>query len=238
MLLAIDTATHTASIALYDEQGVQGEVTWRRRETHTRSLMPELVRLLELTGQSVAAVRAIAVTTGPGSFTGLRSGLAAAKGLAFSLKADLIGVPTLDAVASAGMGLEARGTAQPPVCAVIQAGRARYGAALYENDGGAPRRVSDYLFGSAESVMALVRESVHGARLWVTGEVDAGLRQAFERGFGGTVIWQNPAFEVRRAGFVAALAWARWQAGQVDDIERLAPYYIPTAALKDDAVAK
>ena len=82
MLLAIDTATRTASVALFDERGVVGETTWHPRENHTRSLIPEVIRLLELCGGRIGEVNVVGAATGPGSFTGLRIGLSAAKGLA------------------------------------------------------------------------------------------------------------------------------------------------------------
>src|SRR5438128_99563 len=104
MLLALDTSTNAPSIALYDERGIVGETTWRTHENHTRSLMPEIVRLMELVGTDVSALKAIGVATGPGSFTGLRIGLSAAKGLAYSLNLALIGVPTLDISASVLVG--------------------------------------------------------------------------------------------------------------------------------------
>ncbi|MCI0476781.1 MAG: tRNA (adenosine(37)-N6)-threonylcarbamoyltransferase complex dimerization subunit type 1 TsaB, partial [Anaerolineales bacterium] len=81
MLLAIDTATRTASIALYDAAGVHAETTWRSRENHTVELMAQVVRLFELAHATKEDVQAIGVALGPGSFTGLRVGMSVAKGL-------------------------------------------------------------------------------------------------------------------------------------------------------------
>lgn len=224
MLLAIDTATNVPSIALFSAQGILGEITWQTREHHTRSLMPEIVRLLELLAVDTKQVEAIAVATGPGSFTGLRIGLSAAKGLAYSLHAALLGVPTLDVTASAC-------ALQPlPVCAVMFAGRARYAAAIYHPDAQTPVRASDYMFGSAEILASQIAENARGQFL-LTGETDDALCAQLRLHAGERVIETPRALQLRRAGFLAELAWRRWQAGERDDIETLTPYYIPTAAL-------
>ena len=85
MLLAIDTATHYAGLALYGEGQVWAEENWRSAMTHSVELMPRIRRMLSTQQVAVEALAGIAVSLGPGSFTGLRIGLAAAKGLALPL---------------------------------------------------------------------------------------------------------------------------------------------------------
>jgi len=82
MLLALDTSTRFASIALYDEFGVQGELTWRVDQNHTEDLMPRVVDLMAGAHVTPASLTGVAVALGPGSFNGLRVALSAAKGLA------------------------------------------------------------------------------------------------------------------------------------------------------------
>ncbi len=120
MLLAIDTSTRQASIAVYDHaRGLLAEQTWFSANRHTEELMPAVAALLKLAGVATKDLTAIAVAIGPGSFTGLRVGLAAAKGLALSRGLTLLGVPTLDVTAFPHQS-------QPvPVIAVAQAGGAR-----------------------------------------------------------------------------------------------------------------
>lgn len=223
MLLAIDTATNMPSIALFDERGILGEVTWRTRENHTRSLMPEITRLIELVGADVNSISVIGVATGPGSFTGLRIGLSAAKGLAFSLPAVLLGVPTLDIAAYAVLD------AGLPVCAVMVIGRGRYAAALYDFAQGAPRRSSDYFFGAAQGIVEQVAPRAPDMFI-VVGDADAALRAQMRDTFGERAAFASAALAVRRAGFLAALAWRRFQAGERDDLQTLTPFYVPTLA--------
>ena len=125
VLVAIDTATSQASLALHDGFQVRVEHTWESPRRHTVELLPRLVAALEQLGLGAKHLSGVAVTRGPGSFTGLRVGLAVAKGLALAQGLPLVGVPTLDVVAAA------QGRDRRPLCAVLQAGRGRICVAIY-----------------------------------------------------------------------------------------------------------
>lgn len=235
MLLAIDTATGTASVALYRENGVTGETTWRTRENHTRSLMPEIVRLLDLCNVQVEELQALGVTTGPGSFTGLRIGLSLAKGLALSLRIPLVGIPTLDVCAWAF-------AQQPlPIWAILEAGRGRFAGALYLARDDGVERATEYTFGTAHVLATQLKASLvqafggtHGetnSQVLLTGELNAPLIESFRDELADRLVVVSAADRLRRAGYLAELAWQRWQRNQVDNLETLAPFYIPTASL-------
>ena len=98
-MLAIDTATRYAGLALYDGDRILSEASWLSNNNHSVELMPALVRMLDQQALSAPDLAAVAVAIGPGSFTGLRIGLSVAKGLAQALKIPILGVPTLDIVA-------------------------------------------------------------------------------------------------------------------------------------------
>ncbi len=226
MLLAIDTATRYASLALYGEDGVHAETTWRSRENHTVELMAQIVRLLAIDKLSKSDVRAIGIALGPGSFTGLRVGMSVAKGLALGSRAALVGIPTLDAVALVH-------ALQPlPVWAIVAAGRGRYSVAQYVQESGSVRRVSDYHLVNAASFADLAERASSAAgpreaRSLFSGEIDAALAQALAARLGERAVFALPAMNVRRAAFLGQLAWGRWQRGQVDDTASLAPMYAP-----------
>ena len=101
MLVAIDTATGYASLALHDGLRVRVEHTWESPRRHTVELLPRLVAALEQLDVGADHLSGVAVSRGPGSFTGLRVGMAVAKGLALARGLPLVGVPTLDVVAAA-----------------------------------------------------------------------------------------------------------------------------------------
>ncbi|MGQ9477508.1 MAG: tRNA (adenosine(37)-N6)-threonylcarbamoyltransferase complex dimerization subunit type 1 TsaB [Candidatus Bipolaricaulia bacterium] len=94
LTLGIDTATEIGSVGLSDGSSAIGELTFSARMGQAERLIQAIDRLLELARLQVEALELIAVSSGPGSFTGLRIGLATAKGLAQALRIPLIGVPT------------------------------------------------------------------------------------------------------------------------------------------------
>ena len=130
MLLAIDTSTDSAGLALVQDGKVLAEATWRCGQNHSVELLPRLAEMLEQTGVELKSLNCILVAKGPGSFNGLRVGLSTAKGLAFSLDIPIIGVGSLE--------LEARQHAESdlPICPVFNAGRGEIATALYRNKAG------------------------------------------------------------------------------------------------------
>lgn len=98
-ILGIESAALVASVAIIDENVTIAEYTTNFKKTHSETLLPMLDEIVKMTGISLSELSAIAVSGGPGSFTGLRIGAASAKGLGLSLDLPLIHVPTLDAMA-------------------------------------------------------------------------------------------------------------------------------------------
>ncbi len=232
MLLAIDTATRSASIALYDAAGTQAELTWRTRENHTVELMSQVVRLLELAHVTKTDLQAISVALGPGSFTSLRVGMSVAKGLAFGRKLPLLGIPTLDAIAHA-YAYQAL-----PVWAILAAGRGRYSVARYVARRGVIKRISDYALADASAFAHLAARAgkvEKHTRALFCGDLDQTLTDAITAQCGAHAVLISPAMNVRRAAFLAELAWARFQRGEADDAAALAPIYLPHPSVEGSA---
>ncbi|HSR10897.1 MAG TPA: tRNA (adenosine(37)-N6)-threonylcarbamoyltransferase complex dimerization subunit type 1 TsaB, partial [Thermodesulfobacteriota bacterium] len=135
IVLALETATLAGSVALVDagdgETGrrIIGENTLSNPETHSARLMPGIDRLLKEASLTIRDIGGIAVSIGPGSFTGLRIGVATAKGLAYALGIPVAGVPTLDALAAT------RPFSPDPVCPVLDARKKEVYAALFRCNG-------------------------------------------------------------------------------------------------------
>jgi len=100
-ILAMDTATMVSSVAVATEERVLAEVTAETRFTHSETLVANIEEVLRLADVKREELSAVAVSLGPGSFTGLRIGLAAAKAIAYALSIPLVGVPTLEVLAAA-----------------------------------------------------------------------------------------------------------------------------------------
>lgn len=222
MLLAIDTASRVTGLALYDQAGLHMEQMWLTGDNHTVELMPYIVRACEQQGLAPSALQAVAVSLGPGSFTGLRVGLSVAKGLALALGIPVLGVPTLDAIAYT----HSRETL--PVCAVLPAGRGRWCTALYQSRGASGwHRTSDYVLASADDLIVLLQEPT-----LICGELDLHLVEvlrtvAAERA--ERAIIASPALSMRRTGYLAELAWQRFCAGERDELASLSPIYLQHA---------
>ena len=137
--LAIETATLAGSAALLDDDRVVGQSLLDIALTHSERLMAMVDRLLEDCGRDIGDVDALAVSIGPGSFTGLRVGVATVKGLAMALGLPVGPVPTLDALASNLPFADA------PVCPLLDARKGEVYLSLYRWDGEAMRRECEYL---------------------------------------------------------------------------------------------
>lgn len=226
MLLSLDTATRHSGLALYDGQQIVAELNWHSVDAQTTELLPRLDQLMTWGGLQPADLSALAVSLGPGSFTGVRVAVSLAKGMALAAGLPLLGVPTLDATAYPHVGHDM------PVCAVVQAGRGRvlwslYGSGLPAGGGNAvelgawrgwstPIALTDHA-GLAAAIERPTR---------VVGELTPDLRALLAGQAGDLAELAGPAVGARRAGCVAELAWLRWQAGQRDDPATLSPIYL------------
>lgn len=215
MLLAIDTATRCASLALYDGKWVISEETWRTANYHTVELMPAIVRMLERQGISVEALQAVGVSLGPGSFTGLRIGMGVAKGLVLAREIPLLGVPTLKTVAYPHF------SQRRPVCAVVEAGRGRLCVLIYRRRRGRWRPTDEPRLTTPEGLCGMVEVTT-----LFCGEIDAVLSALLQERLAEKAIIASPATSLRRAGYLAELAWARFQQGEADDPDTLSPIYL------------
>lgn len=212
MLLAIDTATRMLSLAVRDEHTLLAEQTWQAPNNHTELLAPAIEMVLQRAGTAMDAVTAIAVVTGPGSYTGVRIGVSMAKGLAAARKLPLVGVTTLDAVAAGQPKYE--GT----LVVVVRAGRGRVIAGRYRwNYARWVQRGEPRLLTWEE-----LYETIDG-RATIAGEIDQRGQEAYQQLAGELttadrrVEFAPAAFSLRRAGFVAEVAWEQLRDATPDD---------------------
>lgn len=124
-VLGIETSSLVASIALVTDDVLTAEYTMNDKKTHSQTLLPMLDELSRMINLDLSSVDAIAVSAGPGSFTGLRIGSATAKGLGLALKKPLIHIPTLDALAYNLWGSSAL------ICPIMDARRSQVYTGLY-----------------------------------------------------------------------------------------------------------
>jgi len=218
MLLAVDTSTAQVGLAIYD--GPQGQViseyAWRSSQRHTVELAPAISELLTRCGLTMEDIHVLGVALGPGSFTSLRVGLSLVKGLAISRQLPLVGIPTLDVLAAA------QALSRLPLAVAIQAGRGRLAVGWYK------RSKNGWQVADPARVLTLdaLMDEITGPVI-LCGELTSEERQKLAQKVEVQLV--SPAHSVRRPAVLAELAWARWQAGRVDDEATLAPIYLHVA---------
>ncbi len=214
VLLALDTSTRTVGLALYDGVQVLHEHVWTSQDYHTVELAPAIAEALEKAGLVNDGLGALAVALGPGSFTGLRIGLALAKGMALAKRLPIIGLPTLDALA------EAQPISPAPLAAILRAGRGRLAVGWYEASRNAWQSVKAVEVLTLDELLQRIQ-----APTLVCGELTEEERNLFAHQH-PDILLTSPARSLRRPSFLAELAWKRWQAGKVDNPATLAPVYL------------
>lgn len=200
MLLAIDTATRLLGLALHDGKTLIAEQTWHTKNRHNTLLAPSIEHLFDVCDIDRDDLTSIAVSTGPGSYTGLRIGIALAKGLAATRNLPLVGVSTLDVLA-AGQPFH---NTRYGLLAVVPAGRGRIIAGKYRAKKGRWEADGDPVRDS----WAVILEKLEGS-YYVTGEIDDAGREGIETAkhddLSLTLI--DAANRLRRTGYLAQEAW-------------------------------
>ncbi len=211
LLLALDTSTSTASVALFDGERVVSETTWLAGREHSTRLLTEVQIALERVGRSEQELKGLVVARGPGSFTGVRVALSVAKGIAAGLSIPAWGVSSLDVFALAA------GPVDLPVRPVVLAGRGRYATALYV---GGVEIEPPRLLTLSELVAAIAQPTV------LIGELTSDARQALEAQPHAHL---TPiAAGARRAGYLAELGWRLARSGDPGDPQALDALYLST----------
>ncbi|MBI1258147.1 MAG: tRNA (adenosine(37)-N6)-threonylcarbamoyltransferase complex dimerization subunit type 1 TsaB [Chloroflexi bacterium] len=221
-LLAIDTATQSISIALHDGQQMLAEQTWMSENHHTAELAPAVRALLSGAHLTAADLSGLAVSIGPGSYTGLRIGVALAKGIASAQRIPLVGVSTLDTLAAE------QPQTHGALILVLRAGRGRVVTARYHWRKGQWKPRGEPQNMDWETLI----NSIDGAAT-LSGEISPEGRAAVEAAQAASVpiTIAAPVLRLRRAGFLAEEAWARLRAS--DDksafpAAAVAPIYVKT----------
>ncbi len=239
LLLALDTSTHQASVALCDEQTLYGEYTWQIGNNHSVELLERIQRLVVVDcGSSLQAIDGVTVAIGPGSFTGVRVAVATAKAFAFALQKPLVGVSTLEIIAAQ------QDKWRGPVCSILEAGRSELYAACYlfdERDSNGEithhiRQLSEYLMLSPQQLVTHLSEhmnqwaGVPGKRqvspILFCGELSETTRQVIYEQMQGKSLFIDNLQATRRASSLALLAIQRLDEGKIEDPMLLEPLYL------------
>ena len=228
-ILAFETSAKAASVALLQEGRLLGEYMQNSGQTHSRTIMQMAQDLLRNCDLTVDDVDAVACAAGPGSFTGIRIGLAAAKGFAWGRGIPLVGISTLEAMA------RTVAVADGVYCAAMDARRNQVYTALFLVENGVFRRLMDDSAISVEELGQKLSE-LNGPKYLVgdgavlchthLSETVAGLRLLPEH------------LRMQRASGTALLAWEQLQAGAVVSAAEVTPNYLRLSQAERERLKK
>jgi tRNA threonylcarbamoyladenosine biosynthesis protein TsaB len=228
MVVGVETATGHLGLALWRDGRILGEIELDLGRKHCERILVAFDGLLADLGLEVGQVGGVAVSQGPGSFTGLRIGIAFAEGLALATGTRVAGVPTLDVLAHGAPLWEG------PEVACLDARRGEvYFGAYRRGPGGVVRRWGESRVGPVEQAAELATSL--GQRVLVIGDAAERIREAQ----GSGVVAAPPEQSLPRAAVVAALGAARLARGGDEDHEHVEAIYLrrSDAEIRRDTMA-
>lgn len=221
-ILAIDSSGNVASAAVMDNGILIGEYSINNKLTHSQKLMPmvdELLKSLELKPEEIDVY---ACSMGPGSFTGLRIGISAVKGIAQALNKPVIGIPTLD-----GLAWNVQNFAGY-ICPMIDARNDNVYTAIYSSseENSEIKLISEYL---AVHINELIERLPNDNRIMFLGDGVFKFRDLLENKFGRISFFPAGHQLLQRAGSICAAANQKAAAKELDSVFNLTPIYLRQA---------
>lgn len=218
-VLAIDSATNMAGVALVGDEAVIGETISNTGKTHSQRLLPMIAYLLEEAELELADLDGIVISGGPGSFTGLRIGMATAKGLAYASQKPLVTVSTLDSLALNMVGYPGL------ICPILNARKNEVYTALYRCKlGEKPEVITPYQVLKPTALIELLTNQKDEVVFLGDGVPVFG--SSLLEGLGSKAKLAFPLESLPRAANLGWLGVQRLKEGQVADLESAKPYYI------------
>lgn len=217
-MLAIDTSTLVMGVAVLTEEKVLGELITNSKKKHSVRLMPAIAQLLQELELSFDQIDLIAVTSGPGSYTGIRIGVATAKTLSWANHLPLYGVSTLDVLAANGQHFDGF------VVPLLDARRDRVYTAIYECG---KNKLTPLLSPRVISISDLLAQLADQTKpvLFLGDDVATFAAQINER-LSAQAVLGTPALHIPRPSQLGQIAWAKWRNQQPPVEDDFAPDYL------------
>jgi tRNA threonylcarbamoyladenosine biosynthesis protein TsaB len=215
-ILALETATVAGSVAVVDDsKGLIGEIRVDVKIAHSERLMPSVEWLLRASGISIEEIDAFAVSIGPGSFTGLRIGLSAAKGFSYATDKPVVPVPTIDAFAAS------LPFCSHLICPMLDARKNEVYAGLYEWEGNLLRKILPATAINPGELLEQIREPVV-----LMGDATATYKKLITDILKTNAVFAPPSRMSPSAAPVAETAIEILNQGTITDPVSLTPFYI------------
>ena len=219
-LLVIESSASSASVALFDEGKMIAEYFTDHKKTHSQTLLPMVDEAMKLCGISAADLDAVAVTSGPGSFTGIRIGATLAKGICMALDIPLIPVPTLDALAANITQCD------NIICPVMDAKRNQVYTALYAYDDGKLRPLTDGAAMDIDDLISYVDQKYTEKKVVFLGDGADAFKSVIQNGLRKRALFAPANLNRQRAGSAGVVALDVFAAGGTVKAEEFSPNYL------------
>jgi len=213
-VLGIETSGLVGNIAVCDGNKVLASKSYGKNFSHGKEIVSTIELLFNEINQEPGDIDLIAVSTGPGSYTGLRVGVTCAKTLAYGLEKPVIDVPTLDVLVE-----NVKDNSAKTICPVLDAKRKSVYACIYERTGNKNRKCTDFLIISPDSLIDILPEST-----LIFGDGIAPYREIFTQK--NLTIVEDEKLCIADAADVARLGLERYEQGIRCEINALAPLYL------------
>lgn len=217
-VLAIDGSGVSASVAILDNNKLVAEYTINHKLTHSQTLLPMIDEICRMIKEDLSTIDVIGVTSGPGSFTGLRISAGTAKGMALGLGIPIVGIPTLDAIAHNIPYTDYI------ICPIMDARRERVYTALYKWEDEHLNRLTDHLVIPIDEIIMMVKD--YGKKVIFMGDGIDVYEEAIKEALGDKVYLAPPSLRFQRASTVAMLAMQSAKRGEIVSHMDFAPTYL------------
>jgi tRNA threonylcarbamoyladenosine biosynthesis protein TsaB len=217
-ILAIDSSSSAASCAVLNENKLEAEIYSNHKLQHSVILFPMIERILTMAEITIDDIDAVAVSRGPGSFTGLRIGVSAAKGIAQGGNKKFIAISGLDAIAFQQTGFEGI------ICPMMDALRDNIYTALYKWEKGDLKRIYEYDALHIDELLQKLQEM--GERVMFCGDAVDIHRSKLLEFEGLDVQIASRSLTMPRASSIAELALKNLNNGIEDSIYTFSPIYL------------
>ena len=217
-LLAIDASGIAGSVAYIKNGKLAGEYYFCDKLTHSQTIMPMLEHMKSLISINLDEVDAVAVTAGPGSFTGLRIGVTAAKTLALALDVPIVGVPTLDVIAGGVCFTEHF------ICPIMDARRNQVYTAVYQYQEEGLKRLTDHMAADINAHLEMLK-SYEGKVIFMGDGVGI-YKEQIQEALGGQALFAPCFCNLQHASVLGAMAERLYAEGKGEDPSTFVPMYL------------
>ena len=212
LILGIDTSTNVGTVAIYsDVKGTLGEISVNINKTHSENIMVMIDELFKLTNTTINDIDKIAVSIGPGSFTGIRIGVAVAKGLASATNCKIVGVNELDVIAGNSTSNECE------ICSIIDARKERGYYCTFKYENGILKQLEDYKVGELREFLETRKE----IRTVYLGDGAINYKNLISNTVGENGLFAPKSLNLPRASVVAELG-----TNNEDNLYTMEPIYL------------